>query len=63
VFKRRVDAAARALCGRESQLDFYETNACYRGVRRQCVRQLSREQRRALVTTAPGIRLWWGLVD
>jgi UrcA family protein len=62
-FKRRVDDAARTLCGRDGQLDFYEANACYRGVRRQCVRELSDAQRRALLATSGRIRLWAGLID
>jgi UrcA family protein len=63
MFKRRVDDAARTLCGRESQLDFHEASACYRGVRRQCVRQLSDAQRRALLAASSRIRIWAGLVD
>jgi UrcA family protein len=48
LFRRRVDQAARALCGRQGQLDFLETHACYRGVRDQFVRKLSDGQRRQL---------------
>jgi len=63
LFKRRVDHAAGRVCGRESQLDFYEMNACYRGVRRQSLRQLSDDQRRALLATSSEIRMWSGGVD
>jgi UrcA family protein len=63
LFRRRVDEAARTLCRRESQQDFYEASACYRGIRRQCVRQLSDAQRRALLATSRTIRIWAGLVD
>ncbi len=60
LFRRRVDEAAGHLCGREGQLDFYERNACYRGVRRQSVRHLSDDQRRALLATSREIRMWSG---
>ena len=58
LFTRRVDKAARTLCTRRSQLDFYEMNACYRAVRRQCVRKLSDSQRRELLATSSKIRKW-----
>lgn len=63
LFRRRVDQAAGPLCRREGQLDFYELNACYRGVRRQAVRHLSDDQRRALLATSSKIRMWSGTVD
>lgn len=53
LFNRRVDQAARTLCGREGQLDFFEANACRRGVRRRVARMLSDDQRRALFSAKP----------
>jgi len=57
LFRRRVDRAARTLCGRQAQLDFLETNACYRGVRDQVVRKLADDQRRRLLATS-GKFIW-----
>jgi len=58
LFRTRVDKAARSLCGRQSQLDFLEMNACYRAVRDQCVRKLSPAQRRELLATSSKIKVW-----